>query len=853
MLKMKPNNDSIRIGIDLGTTNSEIAINQGLSVEVINNSEGSLYTPSVVGFNRKKNLVIGKEAYDQLFKSASSESNLNYQAEVKRKMGLDEKIIFGRSEKSYSPEEISAEILKVLKNDLLRRYPEISTHSAVITIPMAFATVQSEATKRAGELAGFDHVVILQEPIAAAIAYGLKNNQNENWLVYDLGGGTFDVALISSKDGLITVIEHGGNNYLGGKDFDELLIQEVFKKKILEKYRFKNLNLSIKDEKYGVTYCHLKAIAESAKIKLSTLNEVDVEIIDVKMGNPQSKINGAKDLDFVDDKGEMVDLSFKLLRSEYEKLIASKIDETIQLSKKVITDSNIKAESISKIILVGAPTLTPIIRHRLFKELGIKVDSSMNPFTVVAEGAAIFALSQKVPQEILDQHREISKEEIRATINVETMTSDVDVLVTGSVNLKNKGDFFVKISSDSGHFNSQKIKLTNNSFSVYVSLEKQKQNLFWVYLIDGKGNNLNVYPNSFSITQGMTLSGAPIPHEIGVIYSEKQSDGNWKEKCFKYFERKSTLPLTKSSSFKTIQEVARGETVFLPIEVYEGDFDDPKLNQVVTKIEIDGNQLPFTLKKGSEVDIKIDISESRELTVEVYIPEIDLELNARVNIYNKKLENSKLIMEIDQAEKESEELEENIDASEKASIRSELGSIKTVLENKPDDETKQKVDNQIKQIQKRLQTIKDSTSYDRVLKEYEDTVSKIEKELSDLPSNAQKTQFSSAFDKIQQKAVNAIELKQEDRLEIVIQELEQLNQAIVTSSPQYWVGFLMFIMQRKASLKNPTLANTLIEQAKKAIDDDDVDGLKQSVIELARLLPKESSAELQQKIAGITK
>lgn len=848
---MNQNNDIIRIGIDLGTTNSAIAINDGLDVEIINNSEGNLYTPSVVGFSKSGNLIVGRDAYDQLFKSASAESTLNFKAEVKRKMGLDEKIKFGRSEKSYSPEQLSSEILKTLKNDLSRKYPDIPTHSAVITIPMAFSTVQSEATKRAGEMAGFDHVVILQEPIAAAIAYGLKNNQNETWLVYDLGGGTFDVALISAYDGSVTVLEHGGNNYLGGKDFDELIIQEVFKTKILQKYKFSNLNLTISDSKFGVTYCHLKALAESTKIKLSTFEEVDIELFDIKMSNDNNS-GGRKDPDLTDDEGVVVDFTFKYTRKEYDKLIFSKVMETIELTKKMVQNSNVKSETIKKVILVGAPTLTPLIRNLLAKELNVNVDTTMNPFTVVAEGAAIFALSQKVPQSTIDKNRVVSSDEIQAIYNVEAMTNETNLLVTGKIDLKKEGEYFIKISSDSGHYNSEKIKLKNNSFSANVALELQKQNLFWVYLIDDKGNNLNIQPNSFTITQGLNLNGAPIPHEVGIIYSEKKADGTWVQKCYPYFDRKSTLPLSKITNFKTISDIDKGEKAILPIEVYEGDYMDPDLNQIVTRIKIDGEKLPYTLKKGSNIEIKIEISESRVLSVEVYIPDLDLELNARVDAYEKMLEINKLEDEFDELKSEAKALQDNMNEDQSVYVHQEMEQIRSLMDNSPDDETKQKLHKQINAVKNELQVIRNSTAFDRLLTEYEQVVQKIEEKLENVPSENDKTKFKEIFEKIQEQAVGFIEIKQEATLNRVIEELKKLYQAVLSSTPDYWVGFLMFIVQQRDRLKNQAQANTLISEANNAINENNIDKLRQSVIELAGLLPDDNDG-LKAKITGITR
>src|SRR5574344_2941699 len=204
--------NNIEIGIDLGTTNSEIAILNNGNIEIIKNAHGDEYTPSVFGINKAKDEEVGKKPYVRYFKDCSNQEIENNKPEIKRLMGTSQKVLFSRVDKEYSPEEISAKILNTLKQDAVRKNSTINTTGVVIAIPAQFSTVQAEATKRAGEIAGFKYVVLLQEPIAAAISYGFGNHQNENWLVYDLGGGTFDSALISSKDGNLKVLSHSGDN-----------------------------------------------------------------------------------------------------------------------------------------------------------------------------------------------------------------------------------------------------------------------------------------------------------------------------------------------------------------------------------------------------------------------------------------------------------------------------------------------------------------------------------------------------------------------------------------------------------------------------------------------------------------
>jgi molecular chaperone DnaK len=240
---MSTNNDFdyslIRVGIDLGTTNSEAAtsLNVGNRVEIVKNLEGDDYTPSIFAIDRGGNYLIGKRAKAKTA-SLHKEDIENSKREIKRLMGLDEKQFFSRANKEFTPEEISAEILKSLRSDILAKKNGVNIFSAVITVPANFETPQKEATLRAGKLAGFDYVELLQEPVAAAIAYGCdQDNADSNYLVFDFGGGTFDAAIISSRDKVLNIINHGGDNFLGGKDIDKALYDNVILPAIKKEFK----------------------------------------------------------------------------------------------------------------------------------------------------------------------------------------------------------------------------------------------------------------------------------------------------------------------------------------------------------------------------------------------------------------------------------------------------------------------------------------------------------------------------------------------------------------------------------------------------------------------------------------
>ena len=213
---------------------------------------------------------------------------------------------------------------------------------------------------RAGRLAGFDYVITIDEPIAAAISYGLAQRSDGYWLIYDLGGGTFDVALVSLKDGVLDILEHGGDNHLGGKDFDQLVVDEVILPAILKEYKLADLRRD--NPKYARLFGKLAGLAESDKIDLSSSDSTTIEV------------DGIGD----DDDGREILLGIPLSASEYQKLIEPLVMRTIKVASDVIRKSGVNKNSITRVVLVGAPTKMPYIRSTIERELGIEIDTSID-------------------------------------------------------------------------------------------------------------------------------------------------------------------------------------------------------------------------------------------------------------------------------------------------------------------------------------------------------------------------------------------------------------------------------------------------------------------------------------------
>lgn len=343
------------IGIDLGTTNSCAAVLEAGAPKVIPNPEGSRTTPSVVAFKNGERIV-GEAAKRQAL------TNPNTISSIKRKMGSGEKV---KAEgKEYTPEEISAMILSYIK-DYAESYLGEKVTQAVITVPAYFSDSQRQATKNAGKIAGLDVERIINEPTAAALAYGLDKTEGQTILVYDLGGGTFDVSILELGDGVFEVKSTNGNNHLGGDDFDQRIIDYLVSE-------FKKENgIDLSKDKMAMQ--RLKEVAEKAKKDLSGMVSTQVSAPFIAQG---------KD-------GEPLHLDMTLTRAKFEDLISDLVESTLEPVRKAIKDAKLTKKDIDKVILVGGSTRVPMVYDLVTKELGKEPSREVNPDEVVAMGAAI--------------------------------------------------------------------------------------------------------------------------------------------------------------------------------------------------------------------------------------------------------------------------------------------------------------------------------------------------------------------------------------------------------------------------------------------------------------------------------
>jgi chaperone protein dnaK len=343
------------IGIDLGTTNSCVAVLEGGTATVIPNPEGGRTTPSVVSMKKGERLV-GDAAKRQAL------TNKNTISSIKRLMGTDKKVEM--EDKKYTPEEVSAMILSYMK-DYAEKYLGEKVTKAVITVPAYFNDAQRQATKNAGKIAGLDVERIINEPTAAALAFGLdKQDKNQTILVYDLGGGTFDVSILELGDGIFEVKSTAGNNKLGGDDFDNRLMDYI-----IDEFKKEN-DIDLRKDKLAMQ--RLKEISEKAKKDLSGMTSTQISAPFISQG---------------EDGPLHIDMT--ITRAKFEDLIRDLVDSTLEPVRKALKDAKLKAKDIDKVILVGGSTRIPMVQELVEKELGQKPSHEVNPDEAVAMGAAI--------------------------------------------------------------------------------------------------------------------------------------------------------------------------------------------------------------------------------------------------------------------------------------------------------------------------------------------------------------------------------------------------------------------------------------------------------------------------------
>lgn len=609
---------NINIGIDLGTTNSGIAeYKDGKVILHRNPINFHELLPSVVSF-RKNKILIGDKAKERVTIDPD-----NTFSSFKRKMGTDENFYSSALEKNVSPIDLSSLILKELASFVV----DFPIQSAVITIPASFDTMQSNATKKAGYEAGIKEVALLQEPIAACVAY--SNSQNldlsaeENWLVYDFGGGTFDITLAKVSSRNLEVIDHLGNNFLGGLDFDNLIVEKIICK-YLEKENPSLDNLwkrmtSNENNTLMKLYYELLFKAEEIKKELSLKQEAYLE---------------------VDNEELAIFSELKITRQEFNEIIKSKFEETFQLLTSLLDENNFVFDDISRIIMVGGTTYIPFIREELSRRTNIKIDTSIDPSTAVIIGAAYFAGSKTstLREEIQTEIQTIPNS-VEFDLAYENQSNDAEELLM--VNFKSAFEGYFRITRTDGGFDTGMVHF-KNKIAEFVPLLMKIKNNFKIQLFN-QNHQLVSENNDIIISHGQyNIAGQPLPNDIAI-----ELDGKENTYLEIIFKKNDILPLTKKIYKTTSKTILKNSDDKLTINVLEGDVRNSiAANLIIGCLEISGKNINFDIVKGLDIEICFNISESRDIQITVQMDAIGLSLNQVFNPTEKNVDSKKTSQQI---------------------------------------------------------------------------------------------------------------------------------------------------------------------------------------------------------------
>jgi molecular chaperone DnaK len=609
--------NKVDYGIDLGTTNSAIARMEN-GVPVIRKSDTLKDTvPSCVHYNRRKDVLVGDTALNVLKNDRSKAlkgqgtTGTNTFIEFKRTMGTSHVYECPNLGKSVSPAELSAEVLMKLKSVI----QDENVSSVVITVPAKFLNPQNEATMEAAKKAGFKSVHLLQEPVAAATAYGLSKSSNGYWVVFDFGGGTFDAALIKSEEGILTVKDTDGDNWLGGKNIDEAIVDDILISYLKENYALSEI-LDDPDKRELLRNA-VKPFAEEAKIQLSFKESYNI-------------LSNLGDLPFEDENSEEPEIDISLSQKDMEAVVAPIFQRALDITKNLLSRNNLTGSDIGALILVGGPTYSPILRRMLKEQITENVDTSMDPMTVVAKGAALFASTISITEEIVDGMRDRTK--IQLDLKYEAATVEMEEMVNIKV-LKDKTlgkipeRVFAEITRSDGAWSSGRKLIGEKPSLIDVLLVEGRSNSFAIRAYDEQGNLLECQPEQFSILQGIGgLDGMQVlPYHIGIA-KYFRSEGKDLFMPVKGLEKSKKIPATGyADKLKTRSVVRPGisdDKIRVPI--YQGDYHsegtNPILNNFINEAIITGESLPGLLPEGSDVEITIKVDRSQIMTFVAYFP-----------------------------------------------------------------------------------------------------------------------------------------------------------------------------------------------------------------------------------------
>lgn len=819
------------IGIDLGTTNSAITSFDGKNTRVWKSPEQNDVTPSVIYIAKRGGRFYGKKAYDNAPLNPENTAQL-----FKRLMGSSTKIKVADIE--MTPEECSAEILRTLFGYLPEDVRNDKKTGTVITVPAAFNQMQKNATKEAAFSAGINKVALIQEPVAAIMSVAKQQNINGLFVVYDFGGGTFDVSIAERAGNKINLLTNDGIAFCGGRDFDKLLLDNVVVPWLKNNF---NLPEGFRiNEKYAKLIRMATWATEQAKIELSAKETASVQL-------DESVIRCS------DESGNEIYLDVPLSREQYNNLIFPKIDETIEKTREVISNVGLKPEDINYVVFVGGPTQYKPLRDRVSQQLGIAPSTDVNPMTAVSEGAAIYA--ESVDFETAKGGQKADKGIIKAQsfglefrYNARTSSDKAKIAVI----FKNADKLNFVFKSQNTGWTSGKLTLSSGSI-VTVDLTEMGENTFSVQCFDENGTEVKLPESNIAIAKTLINIGKiPCAHSVGV---ELEDPVTGKPILDYLIKKDDLLPKSGTVKYKTTKRISAGSNDSISFKLWEGEIADPvEYNRFIGEISISGNSFEYgIIPVGSEIVCDYTFSDSGNIETKVTVPSVGItetkdsydRLSGQIDFNN---DDTKIVSEAQSVLEKIEELSENIfdEKLDEAAIK-----IRSYLD-RSDDLDAEDLQTLFEITQTGKGVVASFMRENKAIVWQQDLDSAMDG-FSDLESNATEAQKNMIY-KLQDNIQRAIDANS-PTAEKLLAQLHDAIAKVAFNNDDIFYAIFASMAQNPQEFTNQALFNQLVNQGCQCIQSKDINGLKSVLQRMIQIrIPQEGSdVDTMLKGSGLTK
>ncbi len=825
----------INFGIDLGTTNSLIAKFSKGNVEVFKNPNGFKETlPSVVGF-RNDRIFVGEQARTYAEKDPKS-----VVSRFKRKMGTTESFKIKALAQSKTPIECSAFMLKELKTFIhTGEVPE----AMVVTIPASFDMVQSNATKEAGHLAGFKQVVLLQEPIAASLAYANKEKgvdlTNSQWIVYDLGGGTFDVALVRIVEGELKVVDHEGDNYLGGADFDELIVEKIIAPQLEKRGTFTNLLTQMKSEsgKYNRLWYQLLHLAEQAKIELTAKTSADI------------------DFTVADEVGNTIDALITVTRSELEVAIKDAIDSTAEMLKKILTRNSLRPQDLKFVLMVGGSTYIPCVRKRIEELLGIPVNTGIDPTNAIAVGAAYFAATKEINLGERTEDTPALPGALKIKVAYNRASQEGEELFSAKIEGDITGLFYRITREDSGYDSG--LKELALRIGEDLPLQQDAYNLFTFRIYDSHNDLVPADFDSIQIAQGKySVAGQMLPEDLSVVKDDLNTGDT---KLDRVFAKNMVLPTRAKMTVDVSRTIPYGSDDEIRIIVVEGPSENHfTANKTVGLLKIQGKALKKDLLRGTEIDLTFEVSESRDLSVAAYVnpsgPEFSQVFTPQarsvdVRTLTEEIQLVEMRLEQEKAEALSNENYEVVEKLERLRTPvQELESEALLLTFDDVTDNRYKLEDRKRKIAQEINQLTAGRHLERLRNEYRS----LKHEVTGTVHQSGNDHERRLLNELLAQEYTFLHSSNPKKLEEAIEQLHRMSFQILRRTPDFLIGWFQSLSSKREMFNDQLQAKNFIEAGKRYIDSEDYDKLVEVNSRLHNLLPQqEKDSKEMEHFTGI--